>query len=82
MQLYRDRLDIHLLDLYVPPAFNRQDNPVNLLFRPLDLHGDGAIIFIPDPAGCPQMFSCEAGTVPDPDAGYKNAGLLIGYTEL
>ena len=20
------------------------------------------------PAGCPQMFSCEAGTVPDPDA--------------
>lgn len=23
----------------------------------------------------------ESGTVPDPDAGYKNAGLLIGYTE-
>ena len=56
---------IHVFYLYKPSSFNRHDHLVDGFLRPLDLHGDTAVPFVP---GSAVQLCGMAGTIAEADA--------------
>ena len=61
-------MTVHVLDADIRPSLYCQDHIVDGFLRPLDLHGDAAVPFVPHPAGTAVQLCGMAGTIAEADA--------------